>query len=126
DIKRLNSLIAADGVPKLLDCGIAKILQQGDGAEATMTGLRLMTPEYASPEQLRGEPVTTASDVYSLGVVLYELLTGQSPYRLANRSARELERAVSQQEPTRPSTVVGSSSNQRLEFGNQKLLRGDL
>jgi len=141
DIKRSNILITAEGVPKLLDFGIAKILQEGDGAEplATMTGLRLMTPEYASPEQVRGEPITTASDVYSLGVVLYELLTGQSPYRATSQSPNDVARAITDSEPLRPSTAVGSNRDQQLgpevsntrrisvsAIRNQKLLRGDL
>jgi eukaryotic-like serine/threonine-protein kinase len=127
DIKRTNILVTADGVPKLLDFGIAKILQRGHGAQplATMTGLRLMTPEYASPEQIRGEAVTTASDVYSLGVVLYELLTGSSPYPFTSRAPRDLERAITEQEPTRPSTAV-PASDPKAAIPNRKSLRGDL
>jgi serine/threonine protein kinase len=88
DIKPGNFLVADDGTPKLLDFGIAKILNpaSSDTAEGrTMTMVKLLTPEYASPEQLLGEPITTASDVYSLGVVLYELLTGHRPTVLTGR-----------------------------------------
>jgi eukaryotic-like serine/threonine-protein kinase len=121
DIKPSNVLITADGTPKLLDFGIAKILQPSDGMESlvTMTGLRLMTPDYASPEQVRGEPVTTATDVYSLGVVLYQLLTGQKPYHLKTRTPGEISRAIIEQEPSRPSTVIATAEN-------PKLVKGDL
>ena len=103
DLKPSNILVAAHGEPKLLDFGIAKLLGEDEEALApTMAGQRVMTPEYASPEQVRGEKITTASDVYSLGVLLYELLTGRRPYRLKTRTAEEIARAITDQEPARP------------------------
>jgi eukaryotic-like serine/threonine-protein kinase len=130
DIKMSNLLVTSDGTPKLLDFGIAKILQPSVGPEAlmTMAGMRPMTPEYASPEQVRGEPVTTASDVYSLGVVLYELLTGRSPYHFASRSPSDVAREITDTEPPRPSTACGASfqlANRNLK-SSATLLKGDL
>jgi serine/threonine-protein kinase len=106
DIKPGNVLVDAHGEPKLLDFGIAKLL--GDGASAaTRTSLGPLTPEYASPEQLRNEPIGTASDIYALGVLLFELIAGERPYSFAETRASAIERVVCETDPPRPSTLPG-------------------
>ncbi len=108
DIKPGNILVTEDGTPKLLDFGIAKILTEELSGQTiqTATAVRLMTPDYASPEQVRGDTITTSTDIYSLGVLLYKLLTGHQPYRFKTPLPAEIERVICDQEPSRPSTAI--------------------
>ena len=137
DLKPSNILVSPEGGPKLLDFGIAKILNPTGGLETTL--MHALTPEYASPEQIRGQAVSTASDVYSLGVVLYQLLTGQTPYGGSSKRAPDLARAICEVEPARPSTAaskpVGNGGKELDSFAQtgegslqklQRRLRGDL
>lgn len=107
DLKPSNILVKEDGTVRLLDFGIAKQLESlGQPVDQTMTGLRLMTPAYASPEQIRGEQVGVQTDVYSLGVILYELLSGKLPFDLSDRTPAQAEKILTQQDAEKPSAVA--------------------
>jgi serine/threonine-protein kinase len=127
DLKPSNILVTQDGVPKLLDFGIARIMsaEGGQQTSSTVAGMRLMTPEYASPEQVQGLPATTLSDVYSLGVVLYELLSGHSPYRLPSRSPEHFIPAILDAEPETPSAVITRIEEATTAGGERTTLTPD-
>lgn len=134
DLKPSNILVRPDGRVKLLDFGIAKVLGDDEGGDplATRIEQRMFTPDYASPEQVRGQPVTTASDVYQLGLLLYELLCGHRAQRVGHTGPASIERIVCEQDPTRPSQRIGSGDTElalRRHLQPRQLrrrLRGDL
>lgn len=131
DLKPSNIIIKKDGTVKLLDFGIAKVLTQDSDAESalTRTGLHVMTPEYASPEQIKGEPVTTSTDIYLLGLILYQILTREKAYTIKTQSPLELEKIICYTDPLKPSSKVKLLREKNENKINEKLVKtlsGDL
>ncbi|MBI2689128.1 MAG: protein kinase [Acidobacteria bacterium] len=129
DIKPGNILVRPDNTVKLLDFGIAKLMNPDVSSavpEKTATSMRLMTPQYASPEQVKGEAVTTASDVYLLGIVLYELLTGHRPYQVKDDATLEAVRAFSQSEPQKPSEAIFRVADRLMPNGQRQVTKNAL
>lgn len=121
DLKPTNILITKNGEPKLLDFGISKLLTEDvSGEKGTATALGMMTPKYASPEQFRGESVSTATDIYSLGVILFELLTAKLPYEIENKRLDEVAHAICETNPQKPSMVLSQQIASAAKTGNSK------
>lgn len=122
DLKPSNVLVKSDGTPKLLDFGIAKLMDSNAGGGLTRADMRILTPEYASPEQMLGAPVTTATDIYGLGLMLYQLLSGSLPFDLSSRTSLQIRDLVCNTVPDSPSVAAAGTGNR----ARSAQLRGDL